>query len=154
MRLFMCLLLACLMSLPSLAAADGVELRVEQQLGEPEDGTVTSRDSDQAVRFRMTVDYSCPAEGALASLFLSVGNEAIAADLSESPQAVIVKVPASQLTGVRESARCDAPGTRILDGQAQAFATLSCVSGAERASRTTVAPLSLWFACPDEEASE
>jgi hypothetical protein len=119
MRLACALLIAWLFALPSLAAANGVELRVEQQLGEPENGTVTSRDSEEAVRFRMTVDYFCPADEAVASLFLSVGNEAVAAVLSESPQPVIVKVPAGQLIGVRESASCQAPGKRVLDEQAQ-----------------------------------
>jgi hypothetical protein len=152
MRLTCLLPTACLLALSSPAAANGVELRVEQQLGKPEDGTVTSPVSEEAVRFRMTVDYFCPADEAVASLFLSVGNEAVAAVLSESPQPVIVKVPAGQLAGVRESARCEAPGPQLLDEQAQVFATLSCVAGDERANRTVVAPLSLWFDCPEKTA--
>jgi hypothetical protein len=152
MRLLIGLFLTCSLVLPPLAAADGVELRVEQQLGVAEDGTVTSRDSEEAVRFRMTVDYRCPGEESSASLFLSVGNEAVAAEAAESPQAVIVTVPAGQLAGTRESAECAAPGTRVLEGQAQVFATLSCVTGEERVNRTVVAPLSVWFNCPAEAA--
>jgi len=150
MRLLMGLILAILLALPPLAAANGVELRVEQQLGEPEDGTVTSRESDEPVRFRMKVDYRCPEEGSAAALFLSVGNEALDAILTESPQAVIVKVPAGRLAGTRESASCDAPGTRVLEEQAQVFATLRCVAGEQQVNRTVVAPLSVWFDCPKE----
>ena len=151
MRLLVGLILTFSLALPSTAAANGVVLRVEQQLGEPGDGTLTSRESEEAVRFRMTVDYSCPEDAASASLFMSVGNEAVAAELTESPQAVIVKVPAGQLTGIRESAKCEMPGARVLEGQAQVFATLSCIAEAQRASRTVAAPLSVWFDCPAEE---
>ena len=151
MRLLMYFVVAFCVALPSIAAANDVVLRVEQQLGEPADGTLTSRESEEAVRFRVSVDYRCPEDNARASLFMSVGNESVAADLAESPQAVIVKVPAGQLTGVRESAKCEVPGARVLEDQAQVFATLSCVAEEQRASRTVVAPLSVWFDCPGEE---
>ena len=148
MRLLVSLILAFPLALPPVAAASGVVLQVEQQLGEPEDGTLATRDGDGAVRFRMTVDYRCPEAEANAALFLSVAEAALAAEPGESPQAVIVAVPAAQLAGIREATKCEAPGARVLEGQVQAFATLSCFFGEQRDSRTIAVPLSLWFDCP------
>ena len=54
--------------LEAVAMTDLAELEVEQQLGEPEDGTLATRDGDGAVRFRMTVDYRCPEAEANAAL--------------------------------------------------------------------------------------
>lgn len=123
-------------------------LTLSQALQEPGDGPITSAASQAPVRFELLVDFYCPGEVTAAELFVSISDEALFSPLNSSPQIVMLSVPAQQLAGLREAARCDVAGPRLLTEQAQAFATLNCKSAESATSRTIRTPLNVWFDCP------
>ncbi len=124
------------------------QLNVSQVLKEPGDGPITGSASKAPVRFELLVDFYCPGESAAAELFVSIADEALFSPLNSSPQAVVLSVPAQQLDGLREAALCEVAGPRLLNEQAQAFATLSCKAEESATSQTIRTPLSVWFDCP------
>jgi hypothetical protein len=124
-------------------------LFARQDLGQPADNEILSKTAPKPAIFRLTVDYSCPDEAPAASLFLSILDEFISAELDNSPKDVIVKVPAARLAAIRETVHCPTPGDQLLPDQAQAFATLTCIGEAITTRATIAQPLSIWFRCPE-----
>jgi hypothetical protein len=124
------------------------QLNLSQTLKEPGYGPITAAASKAPVRFELLVDFLCPGEAAAAELFISIADEALFSPLNSSPQAVVLSVPAQQLDGLREAARCEVAGPRLLTEQAQAFATLSCRATEGATSLTIRTPLNVWFDCP------
>lgn len=104
---------------------------------------------------RLQATFDCGIPDAEAGLFVSVANAAVTAKGAKSPQPVLLKLPESQLRGVRESLACPGLGPHLFRAQLSAYATLICrAADGTETSATVNRPVDLWVDCvaPEEPA--